>query len=78
MLKFQNLNPKKIHEKLKSQLDNDAWDENQVPFGIIDFAKHSAEYKSLIISFSIDKYSNLEIYKSLSNSGDDSIETISN
>ena len=64
--KFQNLNPKKISEKLISQIETTICDQNHISFGIIDFAKQSANYKLLIIAFDIDKYSDTEIYKMFS------------
>ena len=71
VFKFQNLSPKKISEKLISQIETTTCDQNHAPFGIIDFAKQSANYKSLIIAFGIDKYSDTEIYKMFSGLGEE-------
>ena len=75
---FQDINSKNIDKELMPQVSSTLREENEVPYGIIDFAKQSSEYKSLIISLKIVNYSNFEIHKILVNQEDDPTEVNKN
>ena len=60
---FQDISSNNIDNELMPQVSSTHQEENEVPYGIIDFAKQSSEYKSLIISLKIDNYSNFEIHE---------------
>ena len=76
--KFQDISSKNIDKELMPQVSSTHREENEVPYGIIDFAKQSSEYKSLIISLKIYNYSNFEIHKILVNQEDDPTEVNKN
>ena len=63
--------PKEISEKLISQIETTTCDQNHVPFGIIDFAKQSANYNSLIIFWHWQVFRQWYIYKMFSGLGEE-------
>ena len=53
--------------------DANIYEENSIPYEIIDFAKLSEKYSAFTSALNIDELSNLEIYKLLTNSFDDDL-----
>ena len=63
--KFEELILKSLPNQWKYSEDNDTHADNKIPYGIIDFTKHSSEYLAFVSALNIEEHSNSEIYEIL-------------
>ena len=71
--KFEELVLKSLPNQWKYSEDNDY----KMPYGIIDFTKHSSEYLAFVSALNIEEHSNSEIYEILINFvNDDSLQNL--